>query len=249
MICDDGKLYACGWNHRRQLGFEVENCHKFSRVWDLSGISFRRVCTGWDSSAAVTEKGILYLWGSNVYGQLGLPCNDFPKSVKPIQLELKVRDVTMGMRHTALLDVNGNVWTSGYGKKGQLGHGDKVTSLDKFQKIESISNIFGIACGQHHTLAWSKQDQIIYIWGDNSYGQLGIPLENLKTFEPTKSTVISEHVQDISQIYAGWTHSAALLNSGKAIYWGRNDYGQLGCETLQEGCLFNVVKFKGKLYR
>lgn len=244
MITNEGKLYACGWNHRRQLGFDVENCQTFSRVWDLSGITFRNICAGWDSSAAISEKDILYFWGSNVYGQLGLPCDDFPKFVKPIQLELKVKDVSMGMRHTTLLDFNGNVWTSGCGKRGQLGLGDDLIHSDKFQKIANLNNISNIACGQYHTLAWSNKDKVLYVWGDNTYGQLGSDVSCLKTFNPVESNVLGNFKDQVSEIYAGWTHSAAFLNNGKAVYWGRNNYGQLGHTEVDKK--INIVEFTGK---
>ena len=38
-------------------------------------------------------------------------------------------------------------------------------------------------------------------------------------------------VTDVIQIDAGTEHNCALLSDGKAMCWGRNNYGQLGDGT------------------
>lgn len=250
LINENGWIFACGWNHKRQLGFvdkSIDNnhCHTFTRNWDLSGLTFIKICTGWDSSAAITEKNVLYLWGSNAYGQLGLPREHFPNALKPIQLELKGKTISMGMRHTILVDINGCVWSTGCGKRGQLGLGDSILNSDTFKKIPGIKNIENAVCGQHHTLAWSKVDSIMYAWGDNSHGQLGCNTNVFdQVFFPIKVAILSNCLGDISSIYSGWTHSAVLLNNGNTIYWGRNNYGQLACDHNPEQS-HNAPKIKG----
>lgn len=45
----------------------------FEKIKSLDTYHVTEVACGWDSSLAVTKDGELFVWGSNAYGQLGLP--------------------------------------------------------------------------------------------------------------------------------------------------------------------------------
>uniref|UniRef100_A0A3B3Z1X6 HECT domain-containing protein n=1 Tax=Poecilia mexicana TaxID=48701 RepID=A0A3B3Z1X6_9TELE len=82
-----------------------------------------------------------------------------------------------------------------------------------------------IACGSHHTVALTKDDQV-YTWGQDSRGQLGLGGSNSGAGSP-------QHIRSLSavpvvRISAGGEHSFALTVSGGVFGWGRNDCGQLG---------------------
>lgn len=121
----EGRIYSCGRNNKGQTGIsdsELINVLTFRRL-PLDDKTIVDVCCGWDSSAALTKDGDLYLWGSNRYGQLG----DDPSTHSSTSLPTctirsgKVKCVSMGLRHTAVVTDNGNVLVCGANSKGQLG--------------------------------------------------------------------------------------------------------------------------------
>ena len=72
-----------------------------------------------------------------------------------------------------LIDFEGNLWSFGDGRCGQLGHCDK-TSENTPKQINTLKDIQQISygcCGAHF-LAKNSQNQI-FVAGDNDYGHLG----------------------------------------------------------------------------
>ena len=78
---------------------------------------------------ALDKEGNLFVFGSNSYGQLGIPGRtnkiNAPQKVFLSRAVGKVSDFTCGEEHSALLDSHGHVHTWGLGIDGQLGHGNK----------------------------------------------------------------------------------------------------------------------------
>ncbi|XP_048485147.1 ultraviolet-B receptor UVR8 [Plutella xylostella] len=239
LLDGEGKLFSCGWNHRKQLGDEQE-AHQFHRVWPLSGINFYKIACGWDFSCAVSDDQFLFVWGSNSHGQLGLPKSHFKESMKPIRLQVNAKSVSMGLRHTAIVNSKGEVWITGCGKYGQLGLGEEILSADRFEKVSKVGKISHIACGQNHTLAWSSEEYALYVWGDNKHGQLLLsPEKYKKIFDPQKIDI--DVRQDVKKLLSGWTNALLWLGNGKILTWGRNNYGQLGTsKEANFGKLVNV---------
>ena len=82
--------------------------------------------------------------------------------------------ISCGSNHSAFLDQMGRLFTCGLGESGQLGHGstEKLTLPKLVIKLQE--KIRMVACGQLHTLALAQTQGLIYSWGSNSFGQLGI---------------------------------------------------------------------------
>ncbi|NXK40800.1 RCCD1 protein, partial [Piprites chloris] len=51
--------------------------------------------------------------------------------------DLEVSGVSCGSRHTAVVTRGGELYTWGWGKYGQLGHGD-ITSSDQARRVEHL---------------------------------------------------------------------------------------------------------------
>ena len=64
----------CGWNKDGQLGLPPSDSAILSPV-PLTGLQWRveTISCGWSHTLAVVEKGCVMAWGSNAFGQLGLP--------------------------------------------------------------------------------------------------------------------------------------------------------------------------------
>nr|XP_021185911.2 uncharacterized protein LOC110373096 [Helicoverpa armigera] len=243
LVDDEGKLYSCGWNSKLQLARETE-VHNFERTWALSGIKFTNIVCGWDFSCGVTDDHFLIVWGSNAYGQLGIPSTPkeyFSDIMKPIRLPVNAVLVSMGLRHTAIVNSKGEVWTTGGGRHGQLGLGNEILSSDRFQKVEGVGKISHIACGQNHTVAWCSDERALYVWGDNKHGQLLLSADKYKKiFKPNKIDIGIK--QGVKKLLSGWTNVLLWLEDGTLIAWGRNNCGQLGTDKAVPSGTFTHIK-------
>ena len=79
--------------------------------------------------------------------------------------------------------------------------------------------------GDFHSAA-IKQDGSLWIWGDNSHGQLGNGT-NKSEWKPIKT------MTDIVEVSLGSSHSAAIKQDGSLWMWGDNSHGQLGNGTFE----------------
>lgn len=106
--------------------------------------------------------------------------------------------------------------------------------------------VIDIACGSYHSLAIGvirdkvknelnsvdKKLDLLFVWGNNSRGQLGIEEEEKITI-PT----INDYCEfrDLCKISCGLEHSAILLKSGKAYLMGDNTKKQISISLLKNG--------------
>lgn len=127
---------------------------------------------------------------------------------------------------------NDILYAWGTNDKGQLGTEDTVTRTG----ITAISNfppsgrtIKNIVAGNKHVLALLDNGDL-YVWGDNSSGQLGITLATGQTFtsKPTKISNIAFGGKEVVSIAAGYNHSLAMDEDLTVYSWGSNSNGQLG---------------------
>jgi len=80
-----------------------------------------------------------------------------------------------------------------------------------------------ISTGAAHGCA-TADNQHLYCWGDNTYGQTGTGSGNL--VEPTPRLLADP--APYTSVAAGGDHTCGLTTGGAAVCWGRNDQGQLG---------------------
>ncbi|KAF7287591.1 hypothetical protein GWI33_005949 [Rhynchophorus ferrugineus] len=102
----NGLVYCCGGNSKE---FKVV-----------------QISCGWDFSAAVCECGKQFVWGNNQYTQLGLSksitCTGIPSRLQvSLKLASGFKQVSCGLRHSAMITKDGELLVAGTGSKGQLG--------------------------------------------------------------------------------------------------------------------------------
>lgn len=143
LILDNyGKVYSCGWNKKGQTGVpsSSEVTPRFKKIDSLNNEKIINIACGWDSSIALTNSCEIYVWGSNIHGQLGLDpaiTGEFLDTPCKIEtLECKVKKISMGLRHSAIVSENGNVFVTGSNSKFQLGldtnDDKKITKIFSF---------------------------------------------------------------------------------------------------------------------
>ena len=186
-------------------------------------ITNAKIVGGYNFFVTLAEDGKVYGWGQNNYGQLAT--GDTKNITKPVYMGIdNVVDVDAGAYFTIALKADGTVWTAGCNINSQLGIGNAENSSEFVQvKTEDgyLTNIKAVGAGDNFAFAISNENEV-YAWGNNAYGQLGIgdtTLRNLAT--KTK-------FENITQISAGEKHTVALDANGAVWTVGYNNYGELG---------------------
>jgi alpha-tubulin suppressor-like RCC1 family protein len=239
ILLTNGLVYTCGYNFYGQLGNGTYNTipnPKFLKIDPNIG-KVKQISCGLFHTAILLNNGLVYTCGNNVYGQLGRlgnGTNDIPnpKFLKIDQNIGRVKQISCGGLHTAILLTNGQVYTCGYNFYGQLGRiGNETNDIPnpKFEIIDpNVGKVKQISCGYEHT-AILLTNGLVYTCGYNVYGQLGRLGNGTNNNIPNpKFLKIDLNVGKVKQISCGGFHTAILLNNGLVYTCGLNVYGQLG---------------------
>jgi hypothetical protein len=101
----------------------------------------------------------------------------------------------------------------------------------EIDSINFIDPIRFISQGFEHNVTL-KTDGSIWVWGSNSYGQLGTGSTDAKL-----SPIMVGSNKDWKFFDAGWYHTVAIKNDGSLWAWGKNGEGQLGDGTNNQSNL------------
>lgn len=196
-----------------------------SKFWFKNDIPVSLSC-GDEHTAIITGNNKLFMFGSNNWGQLGLGSKstvDKPTCVKALKPE-KVKFAACGRNHTLISTEGGKVYAAGGNNEGQLGLGDTeerntfhvinfFTSQHKIKQLSAGSN----------TSAALTEDGELFMWGDNSEGQIG--LQNMTSICVPHQVTIGK---PISWISCGYYHSAFVTTEGELYTFGEPECGKLG---------------------
>ncbi|KAE8810905.1 ultraviolet-B receptor UVR8-like [Hordeum vulgare] len=224
----NGQVHSWGRNQNGQLGLgNNQDSLLPQKLKAFEGVCVKMIAAGAEHTTAITEGGDLYGWGWGRYGNLGLSDRDdrsVPEKVSSVEGEKMVL-VACGWRHSVSVSSSGALYTYGWSKYGQLGHGDFQDHLVP-RKLEALKDvpISQISGGWRHTMAVAE-DGKLYGWGWNKFGQVGVE-DNVDHCSPVEVNFPDE--QKIVQVACGWRHTLALTENKNIFSWGRGASGQLG---------------------
>src|SRR3990167_1867701 len=169
--------------------------------------------------------GIVWSFGENQYGQLGVEDienrSDSPEKIHFLPL---IHLVACGHYHSLFLDFEGFVWSCGLNEYGQLGLGDyELRTIP--QKIQTVTEIQKIACGRDHSILLDSAGQL-WAFGHNGYGELGVG-DRAHKLQPTLIERIPPSTT-IQAIFCGGDTSMFIDLEGSVWCCGNNEFGQLG---------------------
>jgi alpha-tubulin suppressor-like RCC1 family protein len=229
-VCNDGTVKGFGENASGQLG-DGTTVDRNTPVSVTGLTSIISVSGGGDQleahSLALKSDGIVWSWGSNIYGGLGNGTTT--NSLTPVQVLVLtgVSKISAGGWHSVALKDDGTVWTWGWNSDGQLGIGTLVDKNVPVQ-VNGLTGVIAISAGTYHTLAL-KSDGTVWAWGDNISGQIGDGTTTDRT-TPVQVTGLT----GVTCIAAGRFFSLAVKSDGTVWTWGENLYGQLGNGTTTD---------------
>tara|TARA_R110000868_G_scaffold81757_1_gene231262 strand:- start:7902 stop:9122 length:1221 start_codon:yes stop_codon:yes gene_type:complete len=220
-------LWNWGYNGFGILGNNTI-VNRSSPVQTISASSnWKQVSLGTYHVACIKTDGTLWTWGYNTLGALGNNASlDRSSPVQTVSGGTNWKQVSGGGYHTACIKTDGTLWLWGMntlGGLGQLGNNAILPRSSPVQTVSGGTNWKMVACGDYNTTA-IKTDGTLWLWGNNSYGQLGN-----NGFLPRSSPV-----QTVSggtnwkMVDCGRYATAAIKTDGTLWLWGLNDNGQLG---------------------
>ncbi len=173
------------------------------------GLSHAPAIEGGDGFAIVTDgKGLMYIFGNNEHTK----SSDVPLIVND---SLSLKTVKAGDDFVVAINYDGTVWTYGDNSNGQLGI-INVSNKDQVNQINAnqIKNVTQVDAGSKHAIALDNLGTV-FVWGDNSKGQLGIEVTD-ETGIIATPTVIRPVKGRVISVSAGGNYSGIVNSDGKA---------------------------------
>lgn len=146
-VTDSGIVWAMGGNSTGQLGIGNKKASSIPvKIKELEKTKIKKITCG-HHTAALSEDGELYVWGTSVFGELLTPAKlDIPN--------VKLQDVHVGGNFGAALDQNGKIWTWGLNTAGELGVGDYDARISPIKSPQLDSKtVVAFSCGGSHAIA------------------------------------------------------------------------------------------------
>ncbi|MEE3334174.1 MAG: Ig-like domain-containing protein [Ruminococcus sp.] len=215
---ENNNLYMWGYNRSGQLGDGtttnsnkpvkvLENVKQFS----CSQSSNDNLCF----TAAVTNDGELYMWGSNKWEQFGDDTKE--DSLIPKKIMDGVKAVDVYNENTAVITESGDLKTFGM---------DFGIHYYKNDNTDLLHNLEKVSISQHHIAVINDKGELI-MWGYNDSGQLGADVNDSRT-GPRK---VMDNVANV-EVCDGYT---LILTKDKKLYaCGENAYGQFGTGSAEK---------------
>lgn len=240
-LAKSGTIYGWGYNTFGQLGIGNKKFECQPQKLVLPEVITNINC-GSCHTVALTNylsnnSGVLYVWGYNEFGQLGLGDCESKSVPHKLILSEPIISVSCGGSHTVVITKSNNVYVWGDNKYGQLGmtRSRHTRSKNSPQKLNMNELIVSVSCGTLHTVALSKSGSA-YAWGYNLCGRLGIEENN--QWSPKKI-----NLSNIIGIFCGEYHTLAITKNDTIYAWGDNNEGQLGLGHTKDQCEPCELKF------
>ncbi len=229
-IKTDGTLWLWGYGPLGRLG-NNSILSVSSPVQTVSqGTNWKQVSSGFGHTAAIKTDGTLWLWGSDIAGELGNNLDTsggsgsgFSSPVQTISQGTNWKQVSLGRCFSSAIKTDGTLWLWGLALQGRLGNNSTTDRSSPVQTISTGTNWKSVSLGSGHS-AGIKNDGTLWLWGGNTRGQLGSGVV----------TSYSSPVQTVSQgtnwkqVSLGEDNTSAIKTDGTLWLWGDGSNGELG---------------------
>eukprot|EP00727_Mastigamoeba_balamuthi_P014729 m51a1_g9882 hypothetical protein (1016) ;mRNA; f:13847-18173 len=249
----EGQCFSWGDASQGQLGRALpspEACATPAPVEGLADVPVAALCTGYNHCFALTASSLVYCWGANKHGQLGLGFSSdcCPRATINKYLRGKrIADMACGAYHTLALSATGTLYSFGDGTRKQLGCDaallEQPRLVDGFEGMSLVS----IACGRAHSVAVRRKEggaTVAYTWGSNFSGQLGHG-DTLPRATPTpiRSGLLPP---SLSSAACGAEHTLFLCRSGSGSGSPGASEGAVGRSYLRTTSAERVALLAGQ---
>lgn len=223
-LLEDGSVRTWGDNSSGQLGDGTQTPSNVP-VEPAGLPRIAAVSAGNYFSAALAADGSVWTWGSNSSGQLGNGTLDNSATPAAVQDLYGVVAIAAGGFHCLVLKSDGTVYAWGNNDYGQVGSGNEVQDVMTPVRVPGLSGIVAVSAGKSFSMAL-KSDGTVWVWGSNTYGQLGNGSTARKIYPvQVRSLPVTVGIE------CGYYSARAVDSDGSVWGWGDNYYGGLGDGT------------------
>ncbi|XP_073493603.1 probable E3 ubiquitin-protein ligase HERC6 [Phyllobates terribilis] len=232
---EDGIVLSCGQNICGQLGRKT-NTSSLEQIYSLEAQTILDVSCGFNHSVAICNEGNIFTWGQGSEGQLGsgqLPQQSpIPRKITGLS-DIRIIQISCGHFHTVALSEDSNVFSWGKNDVGQLGLGKQVPYQASPQLVKSVKGVplVQVSAGGSQSFALSMLG-IVFGWGKNNAGQIGLQSNTLKAGVFKPYAVSSLRDKGVIYISCGDEHTAVLSKAGTVYTFGEGSHGQLGNSSV-----------------
>ena len=232
-IKTDGTLWMWGFNSNGELGDNTRTNRSSPIQTIASGNNWKQLSFGYTTAGAIKTDGTLWTWGNNYYGALGDNTRtDKSSPVQTVAGGTNWKQVSAGIQCVSGIKTDGTLWTWGYNNIGQLGDNTRTDKSSPVQTVAGGTNWKQVSTGNAGSLTSMiggiKTDGTLWTWGRNNLGQLGDNTTSSKS-SPVQTIAGGTNWKQVS---TGYTYILCIKTDGTLWTWGRNDYGQLGDNTI-----------------
>lgn len=194
VLTDDGKLYGFGHNSNYEIAYSEPTQQHFPRlIQQLRDVSIKSFSCGSSHTMVIDSNGVLYGFGSNESGQLGLV--DQKDKSEPTVINslrhVRISKVVCGSYFTMALSESGIVYAFGQNSNGQLGLKTNESVITP-TPVPLDVDIVDMACGFSHAIFLSDEGKVLRTGqGALNQGNSAVPEEIMKFRNVRINRVIS----------------------------------------------------------
>jgi len=218
-LTDNGQVISFGGLKDGCTGHGTKKGNKSPQlIKELANKEIVQIAAGQDFSIFLDSDGLVSTCGSSDFGQTGHGRGaryvTVPTPVKGLAGK-KVTKIAAGQYHALAMTENGEVFSWGYNKDGQLGHNDNFHRSTP-AKLSSMEGklVTDIAAGHGHSCIITS-DNAVYMFGRGRSGQLGTgdKVASVAAYRPVPEELTFFKDKKVLQISLGADHSTALCES------------------------------------
>jgi alpha-tubulin suppressor-like RCC1 family protein len=233
----DGNVKCWGANNHGQLGDGQTNSASSIPV-TVKGIDgmAKAIAAGDSATCAVLVDDRAVCWGSNAFGELGrgVISTTAPLAAPVIGLS-NVSSISVGDQHACAVLNSGSAKCWGDGYYGQLGNANSGPTYSETLPVDvqGLSNVLVIGAMWLSTCALLT-DGSVSCWGYNYFGQAGNGTADLLPHavpQPVQGLGSADGESQARALAVGYASACAVLVTGRARCWGKNQTAQLGDGT------------------
>ncbi|CDR32820.1 non-specific serine/threonine protein kinase [Caenorhabditis elegans] len=235
ICCDRGTLLTFGTAKNLGLGKDAKDSAKPMLLEQLLRENIKDIYCGHDHVVAVLESGECLGWGSNQYGQLGLPTLEhfFAPTKIPMPSNKKIVYGKAGKDATMLLSDDGSLIAMGSNKHNKLNLTQRVGFFTKEKKTPNDyvnkptilqgfpERVVDFSVGSYHSGVILESGQVM-IFGRNDNTELGLGNSQkmaVRCVKPVKSLL--HHA--CTHVLCGDGFTLVSTTEQELYFWGRKD--------------------------
>eukprot|EP00371_Babesia_bovis_P000496 XP_001609143.1 regulator of chromosome condensation (RCC1), domain containing protein [Babesia bovis T2Bo] len=190
-----------------------------------------KVVLGHTHSLLLKHDGAIYATGAGSDGKLGLGDIHSTSSFTKVNTDLRFIDIAVGASHSLAISMEHDLYGWGAGK--YITKGNEVIRepviIDTLPSQVGIPKVHEVVAFAQHSLVVTDQGHLI-AWGDNSSGQLGVPImsKDVRAVEFIEQPSLVLINSPVTSVATSRFFSACMTLNGDGYAWGVSSDGRLG---------------------